>query len=172
MAPIPFVPAAKQFLRTIEEENINVTCWAAHVWSAEWCNSASRLPCFIPDARPHPPGLALSRPVWTGLNYFCTRLNYLHTSVGRFLSSMHKWEWPLQWSVSVVWRIKLQTISYQDANIHHQMASVVCRSWITSCPNIQPGWFWTPGELLLHNRLNETIPTQFFSGFFFLYGNF
>ena len=80
----PFVPAAKQFLRTIKEKNINVTRWADHSWSAEWCNSASRLCSFIPDAGPLPLGLALPRPAWT-------RLNHLQTGVGHFHSSMHKW---------------------------------------------------------------------------------
>ena len=37
----PFVPAAKQFLRTIEEQNINVVQWADHAWSAKWCNCAT-----------------------------------------------------------------------------------------------------------------------------------
>ena len=80
----PFVPAAKEFFRTIEEQNINVAWWADHVWSAKWRNSASRLCSFIPDAEPRPLGLALPRPVWT-------RLNHLQTGVGHFLSSMHKW---------------------------------------------------------------------------------
>ena len=65
----PFVPAAKQFLRTIEEQNINVTGWVDHAWSAEWSNSASRLCSFIPDAGPHPQELALPRPAWTMLNH-------------------------------------------------------------------------------------------------------
>ena len=80
----PFVPAAKQFFRTIKEQNINVACWMNHAWSVEWRNSASRLRSFIPDAGPRPLGLALSRPAWM-------RLNHLQTSVGRFHSSMHKW---------------------------------------------------------------------------------
>ena len=55
----PFVPATEQFFRTIEELNINVARWADHAWSAE---CASSLCSFIHDARPHPQGLAMSRP--------------------------------------------------------------------------------------------------------------
>ena len=80
----PFVPAAKQFLRTIKEKNVNVAWWADHAWSVEWRNNASRLRSFIPDARPCPLGLALPRPAWM-------RLNHLRTGVRRFRSSMHKW---------------------------------------------------------------------------------
>ena len=78
------MPAAKQFLRTIDEQNINVAQWADHAWSAEWRNRASRHRTFIPDARPRPLGLVLPRPAWE-------RLDYLRTSVGCFRSSMHKW---------------------------------------------------------------------------------
>ena len=80
----PFVPAVKEFLRTIKEQNINVARWVDHTWSAELCNSASRLCSYIPDTRPRPLVLALPRPAWT-------RLNHLHTGFGHFHSSMHKW---------------------------------------------------------------------------------
>ena len=76
------MPAAKQFLRTIEEQSINVAWWVDHAWSAEWHNSVSRLCSFIPDAGPHPLGLALPKPAWM-------RVNHLRTSVVHFRSSMH-----------------------------------------------------------------------------------
>ena len=68
-ATAPHVPAAKQFLRTIKEQNINVVWWADHAWSAEWHNCAFRLHSFIPDAGPNLLGLALPRPAWTRLNH-------------------------------------------------------------------------------------------------------
>ena len=116
----PFVTAAKQFLRTIKDQDINVVHWVHHVGSAEWPNSASRLRLFVPIAGPRPLGLAMPRLAWR-------RLNHLWNSFGLLCSFMHKWGMPLQWSVSVAWSIKLQTILYKDANTRHQMASVVCR---------------------------------------------
>ena len=102
--------------------------WEEHTWSAEWLNNASRLHSFIPIAGPCPPGLALTRPVWT-------RLNHLRTSVGCFCSSIYKWGSGPFCYVSVAWRIKLQTILYKDVNTCHQMAFVVCRSWMTTLSN-------------------------------------
>ena len=55
------MPAAKQFLRTIKEQNINVAQWADHAWNAKWRNSASRLRFFIPDAGPCPTGIGSAK---------------------------------------------------------------------------------------------------------------
>ena len=76
----PFVPAAKELLRTIEEQNINMAWWADHAWNAEWRNSASRLHSFIPDARPRLLILALPRPAWT-------RLPLIYAKIGNGLFS-------------------------------------------------------------------------------------
>ena len=119
----PICANRKQFLRTIEDQNIYVAYWADNAWSAEWCNSASGLCSFIPDTGPHPLGLALPRLVWV-------RINHLQTSIGHFAHPCTNGLWSLQQSVSVAWRIKLQTIIYRDANTRHQRASVVCRSWM------------------------------------------
>ena len=52
------------------------------IWSAEWCNSTSKLRFFIPDSGlTH---LALPRPVWM-------KWNHLRTGIKCFRSSMHKW---------------------------------------------------------------------------------
>ena len=57
----PFVPDAKQFLRTIKEQNIDMARWVDHAWSEKWRNGASRLHSVISDAEPRPSGSALPR---------------------------------------------------------------------------------------------------------------
>ena len=116
--------------------------WVDHAYSAEWLNSASRLHSFIPDAKPRLLELALPRPVWTNLTTFepvlCTSAHPCTNG-----------EWSLQRSVSVAWRIKLQTMLYKDANIRHQMVSMVCRSWM----------------MMLSNGSRPYIPISILNGF-------
>ena len=133
----PLVPAAKQFLRTIDEQNINVAWWVDHAWSAELCNSASGLRSFIHNAGPHPLGLALLRPAWT-------RLNHLRTGVGSFRSSMHK----RGLALSAIYECGMedqttdhiiQKCQYSPPNGVHglQVLDKDTIKWLlTSCPNI------------------------------------
>ena len=80
----PFVPAAQQLLKNVEDLGLSAAHWTNHMWNTEWQNNTSRLRDFIPDADPHPPGMSLARFAWV-------RLNRLRSGVGRFRSDMHKW---------------------------------------------------------------------------------
>ena len=103
------VPAAKQFLRTIEEPSINVAHWVDHAWSAEQHNSASR----------HTPSTLMpdSNQCWV--------LPLIHAQMGNAPSVIYECGMENQTAI----------ILYKDANTHHQIASMVCRFWIMTPSN-------------------------------------
>ena len=80
----PFVPAAQQLLKKVDNLNISATNWADYKWSMDWKKNCSRLHTFLPDAGPLAIGALLPRRAWI-------RLNRLRTGVGRFRSTMHRW---------------------------------------------------------------------------------
>ena len=98
----PFVPAARQLLFNLNHLDIRAADWAEHSWRSEWNNCNTRLHHFIFNINTSPPGIHLPR-------RFCVRLYHLRTSVGRFRSSLHNWEWFHLWHATVAPRIKRQS---------------------------------------------------------------
>ena len=80
----PFVPAARNLLDNLARLGIRASEWTNHKWNAEYCENASRLRAFVPEAGARPVEMGLPRVAWV-------KLNRLRTGVGRFHSSMHKW---------------------------------------------------------------------------------
>ena len=80
----PFVPAARNLLNNLARLGIRASEWTNHKWKTEYCENASRLRDFVPGTGTRPVGMCLPRASWV-------KLNRLHTGVGRFHSSMHKW---------------------------------------------------------------------------------
>ena len=81
----PFVPAARNILYNLARLGIRASKWTNHKWKTEYCKNASRLRAFVPGAGARPVGMGLPRAAWV-------KLNRLWTGVGRFHSSMHKWD--------------------------------------------------------------------------------
>ena len=80
----PFVPAAWKLLGSLSKLDIRVKQWTKHKWNADYLESTSRVRAFIPRVSSRPLGMNLPRPSWV-------RLNRLRTGVGRFHSSMYRW---------------------------------------------------------------------------------
>ena len=81
----PFVPGARNLLDNLARLGIRASKWTNHKWKTEYCENASRLRVFVPETGARPVGMGLSRAAWV-------KLNRLRTGVGRFHSSMHKWD--------------------------------------------------------------------------------
>ena len=81
----PFVPVAWKLLDSLSELDIHVKQWTKHKWNADYLESTSRVHAFIPRVSSRPLGMSLPRTSWV-------RLNRLRTGVGRFYSSMYKWD--------------------------------------------------------------------------------
>ena len=81
----PFVPGAWNLLNNLARLGIRASEWTNHKWKTEYCKNASRLRAFVPGTGARPVGMSLSRAAWV-------KLNRLRTDVGRFHSSMHKWD--------------------------------------------------------------------------------
>ena len=81
----PFVPAARNRLDNLARLGIRASEWTNHKWKTEYCEGASRLHAFVPGTGARPVGMGLPRAAWV-------KLNRLPTGVGRFHSSMHKWD--------------------------------------------------------------------------------
>ena len=81
----PFVPAARNLLDNLARLGIRASEWTNHKWNAEYCENASRLRAFVPRTGARSVGMGLPRVAWV-------KLNLLRTDVGRFHSSMHKWD--------------------------------------------------------------------------------
>ena len=81
----PFVPAARNLLNNLSSLGIRASEWTNHKWNAEYCENASRLRAFVPRTGARPVGIGLPRAARF-------KLNRLQTGVGRFHSSMHKWD--------------------------------------------------------------------------------
>ena len=79
----PFVPAAQNLVDNLAILGIRASEWKNHIWNAEYCKNASRLPAFVPGTGSRPVGMGLARVAWV-------KLNRLRTGVGQFHSSMHK----------------------------------------------------------------------------------
>ena len=80
----PFVPAARNLLDNLARLGIRASEWTNHKWKTEYCENASRLRAFVPEAGARPVAMSLPR---AG----CVKLNRPRTGVGRFHSCMHKW---------------------------------------------------------------------------------
>ena len=81
----PFVPAARNLLKNLARLGIRASEWTNYKWKTEYCEGASRLRGFVPETGARPVGMGLPRAAWV-------KLNRLRTGVGRFHSSMHKWD--------------------------------------------------------------------------------
>jgi len=80
----PFVPAALELLKDQDKSNTTAAFGAELKQKTEWQKSTFSLHTFIPSPGLLLPGMTLLRPSWV-------RLNRLHTGVGLFHSTMHKW---------------------------------------------------------------------------------
>ena len=80
-----FVPGARNLLDNLARFGIRASEWTSHKWKTEYCENASRLHVFVPRTGTAPVGMGLPRAAWV-------KLNRLRTGVGRFHSSMHKWD--------------------------------------------------------------------------------
>ena len=81
----PFVPATRNLLDNLARLDICASKWMNHKWKAGYCESASRLHVFVPKTGARPVGMGLPQTV-------LVKLNHLQTGVGRFHSSMQKWD--------------------------------------------------------------------------------
>ena len=81
----PFVPGARNLLDNLARLGIRAFERTNHKWKTEYCENASRLRAFVPGIGTRPVGMGLPRAAWV-------KLNRLRTGVGRFHSSMHKWD--------------------------------------------------------------------------------
>ena len=81
----PFVPGARNLLDNLARLGIRSSEWTNHKWKTEYCKNASGLRAFVPRTGARPVGMGLPRVAWV-------KLNRLRTGVGRFHSSMHKWD--------------------------------------------------------------------------------
>ena len=81
----PFVLAARNLSDNLARLGIRASEWTNHKWKTEYCETASRLRAFMPETSARPVGMGLFRAAWV-------KLNRLWTGVGRFHSSMHKWD--------------------------------------------------------------------------------
>ena len=81
----PFVPAAQNRLDNLAKLGIRASEWTNHKWKTEYYENAFRLHAFVPGIGARPVGMCLPRAAWV-------KLNRLRTGVGRFHSSMHKWD--------------------------------------------------------------------------------
>ena len=81
----PFVPAAWNLLGNLARLGILASEWTNHKWNTEYCENASWLRAFVPGTGARPVGMGLPRAAWV-------KPNRLRTGVGRFHSSMHKWD--------------------------------------------------------------------------------
>ena len=81
------------------------------------CGQMGPTPCYSQPSSPR------FRPV-APFFFLQPAFLFIHAQMGR----------PLQQSLNVEWRIKLQTVLYTDANTRHQMASI-CRSWMMTPSN-------------------------------------
>ena len=81
----PFVPGAWNLLDNLARLGIRASEWTNHKWKTEYCENASRLRAFLPRTGARPVEMGLPRAAWV-------KLNRLRTGVGRFHSSMHKWD--------------------------------------------------------------------------------
>ena len=79
----PFVPGARNLLDNLARLGIRASEWTNHKWKTEYCKNASRLRAFVPGTGARPVGMGLPQAV---------KLNRLWTGVGRFHSSMQKWD--------------------------------------------------------------------------------
>ena len=80
-----FVPAMRNLLDNLAGLGIRAFEWTNHKWKMEYCKNASKLCAFVPGTGARPVGIGLTRAAWV-------KLNRLRTGVGRFHSSMHKWD--------------------------------------------------------------------------------
>ena len=81
----PFAPAARNPLDNLARLGFLASEWTNHKWKTEYCENASRLRAFLPRTGARPVGMGLPRAAWV-------KLYRLRTGVGRFHSSMHKWD--------------------------------------------------------------------------------
>ena len=81
----PFVPGARNLLDNLARLGIRGSEWTNHKWKSEYCENVSRLRTFVPETGARPVWMGLPRAAWV-------KLNRLRTGVGRFHSSMHKWD--------------------------------------------------------------------------------
>ena len=81
----PFVPVARNLLDNLARLGIRAFEWTNHKWKTEYCENASSLRAFVPGIGARLVGMGLPRAAWV-------KLNCLRTGVGRFHSSMHKWD--------------------------------------------------------------------------------
>ena len=79
-----FMPTARNLLNNSAGLGIRASQRTNYRWNTEYCESTSRLRAFIPIIRPV--GLSLFKPLGSG-SIACGL-----ASVGRFHSSMHKWD--------------------------------------------------------------------------------
>ena len=55
----PFVPGARNLLDNFARLGIRASEWTNHKWNAEYCENASRLRAFVPEASARPVGMGL-----------------------------------------------------------------------------------------------------------------
>ena len=99
----PFVPAVRNLLDNLARLDIRASEWTNHEWKTEYCENASRLRAFVPGAGARPVGMSLPQAAWV-------KLNRLRTGVGRFHSSMYKWDFVPSQIASVAPQSKPQTM--------------------------------------------------------------
>ena len=80
----PFVPVVRKLLHYLSDLGIRAAQWTNLTGDTEYSKSTSALCVYILRMNSRPVGLSLTRTAWVNLNYLCT-------SVGRLCSSMHKW---------------------------------------------------------------------------------
>ena len=81
----PFAPAARKLLHNLSELGIRAAQWTNLTWDTEYSKSMSALGVYILRVSTRPIGMSLTRTAWV-------KLNRLRGGVGRFGSSMHKWD--------------------------------------------------------------------------------
>ena len=79
-----FAPAARKLLHK-SELGIRAAQWTNLTWDTEYSKSRAALCVYILKVITRPIGMSLTETAWV-------KLNRLRTGVGRFCSSMHKWD--------------------------------------------------------------------------------